>query len=154
MSDSEVSSTFSIISYSDAECISEIDRMDLSNKPQKLSINGQINYSISSPMGIPVRDFNYSYSVPRSLSFELLFDGTGVVDGIKESVTEKCIKLQEIAHKYNEEINSPNYLRIIWGEFDFKGRLTNLSFDYVMFYKSGKTARAIAYLSLLETLVS
>lgn len=148
----EALSKFCIIAYRDPECVGETGRMELDNKPSKISIDGKISYVNSSPIGIPVKNFQYSYSQPRFLNFELLFDGTGAVNGIKDPVKERCDTLYELAYKYNEEIHSPSYLRILWGTFDFKGRLTDLSIDYTMFDKTGRIVRALVACSILEVL--
>ena len=98
-----------------------------------------------------VKRLKYRKSPPTLLSFSLLFDSTGMIPGTgnKNNVMDQVKRLQDITYNVQKEQRMPNYLRIIWGDIDFKGRLIDLNINYSLFKSDGTLVRAEARLAIL-----
>lgn len=98
-----------------------------------------------------VKNLKYRKSPPTLLSFSLLFDSTGMIPGTgnKNNVMDQVKRLQDITYNVQKEQRMPNYLRILWGDIDFKGRLVDLNINYSLFKPDGTLARAEARLAIL-----
>lgn len=86
----------------------------------------------------------YSKINPETVSFSFYLDGTGVLGAASiGSVSSAIENFKRVAYKYNGNINSPNYLMLIWGDFLFKCRLISLDVDYTLFDTFGIPLRAM-----------
>lgn len=121
--------------------------------PENLVIKSAVSYHV--PEGMPSSSLlQYRGSPPKLLSFSLLFDNTGIIPGSNTiAVMEQVKKLQDVAYSIHKKDNAPNYIRVIWGQIDFKGRLVDLDIVYSMFQVDGTLVRAEAHISVLEELV-
>ncbi|AWN82120.1 hypothetical protein [Candidatus Cardinium hertigii] len=122
--------------------------------PEHLIIKSGIAYHI--PQGMSgTHLMYYRDSPPKLLSFSLLFDNTGIIPGSNDlSVMEQVKQLQDIVYNVpTKGGNGPNYIRIIWGEVDFKGRLVELDISYTRFQVDGMLLRAEAHIAVLEEIV-
>ena len=116
--------------------------------PENLLIKSNIIYHAPISRTTLLR---YRHSPPKLLTFSLLLDSTGIIpDSNTLSVMQQIKKLQEVTYNVQKHNNAPNYIRIIWGEIDFKGRLVGLDIVYSMFKMDGTLLRAEANLSILE----
>jgi hypothetical protein len=92
-----------------------------------------------------------------TLTFELVFDGTGVVptavpgvvpfseDGISSQI--EAFKL--LIYTYKGNTHSPNFIKLFWGTMLFKGRLKTLDLTYTLFKPDGTPLRAKANLTFI-----
>ena len=98
----------------------------------------------------------YKHTNPSTLSFDIHFDGTGIIPTGKKTVTERIKDLENIIFLPSAEIDppSPCFLKVIWGSLIFKGRLTSLNWDYTLFSPNGNPLRAKGSLSLTEAISS
>ena len=137
-----------IKAFKDNKFSSSVGEFRCAINPENLSIQSSIKYHAPSCQSNLLK---YHYSPPRLLTFSLLFDDTGAIpQNAKSSVMNQIKKLQDITYDVQQGINSPYYLRIIWGEMDFTGRLIDIEFIYSMFKLDGTLVRAEATLSVLE----
>jgi len=74
------------------------------------------------------------------VSFELIFDGTGVVSDIE--VGAKLQALEDVIFKYEGNQHKPNYVKISWGDFIFNSMLKQFSTEYTLFKEDGVPLRA------------
>ncbi len=108
----------------------------------------------------------------EKISFELVFDGTGVVEAngsttstsLKDQLkniagltTRKVPKvetlitqLKDTVYNYDGTIHEPRVVQLKWGNFTFNGRLESLSLDYTLFDPSGVPLRAKAKVSFVR----
>ena len=93
----------------------------------------------------------YAFPPPGEISFQFIFDGTGVnkfggeiaslLRG--ESVKKDIEKFEKLCLKMNGDIHAPNFLKIIWGNhLSFSCRLRKLDITYKLFDESGDPLRA------------
>ena len=107
-----------------------------------------------SPQGGTAATQSYRRRNSDSVSFEFLFDGTGV-SGIgnkssepknakgKASYVQKQIDaFLKITQELNGETHQPNFLELSWGTFIFHCVLTTATVTYKLFHSSGTPLRA------------
>ena len=138
-----------IKAYPDNKFASSKGEYTASINPEDLNISGGVDYHLSQGMGSP-GTLRYNTSSPKVLSFKLLFDNTGIIPGSEAPVEEQLDRLKKIIYEVQENINSPYYVRIIWGVIDFKGRLTDLDINYTRFKAEGRPIRAEATIRVIE----
>ncbi|WP_038914592.1 hypothetical protein [Dickeya zeae] len=79
----------------------------------------------------------------ESLSFELMIDGTGVVEQPqKPDVASQVTQLKNVVYRYVGEKHEPSVVVLTWGTLSFKGRLTRLDIRYSLFDAAGAPLRA------------
>ncbi|RMG75954.1 MAG: peptidoglycan-binding protein [Bacteroidetes bacterium] len=83
-----------------------------------------------------------------TVTFDLVFDGTGAIPEVEDDVVTYIEKLEKVAYDYESEIHMPRYLVMVWGEFGFKCKLQSLSVEYQLFKPDGTPLRAKASLTL------
>ncbi|AVA23118.1 MULTISPECIES: hypothetical protein [unclassified Rhizobium] len=96
--------------------------------------------------GTSGKQLKYEYTEPAEMSFEFLFDNTGVIDGEpRESVSEDLQRFKEVVIDYKGDAHEPRHFKLVWGENSiFKGRVTAVDIIYKLFNSSGTPIRALA----------
>ncbi|WP_243575209.1 CIS tube protein [Candidatus Cardinium sp. cByotN1] len=137
---------------SDNKFSSFIGEFITSINPENLAITSKVLYDVAKPIANP--HLAYRGPGPKELSFSLLFDNTGIIPGSNTiAVMEQIKQLQDVAYNVHKTNNAPNYIRIIWGQIDFKGRLSDLDIVYSMWQVDGTLVRAEARIVVLEEVV-
>lgn len=131
--------------------------------PTGFSLTRKNKYNAEQEPGTSEIDPKYISGSPRSLQLEFLFDGTGVtkanpgnklINKIKEglgkrnpfskkAVEDQLAEFYVATGNYNGSIHKPYNVIIIWGEFEFKGVLTEFTIDYKLFNNDGTPLRAV-----------
>lgn len=103
-------------------------------------------------IGSPGKPAAYAFTPPGEISFQFIFDGTGVSDfGAVhmanllhgKSVKKDIEKFEKICLKMNGDIHAPNFLKIFWGNhLNFSCRLRSFDINYKLFDKGGDPLRA------------
>ena len=92
------------------------------------------------------RRARYAHTQASTLQFDLVLDGTGVVEGAsKKSVAAQIQDLLELCFYMDGKIHEPKYLKIQWGEGalkDFDCRLQALDIEYTAFDRNGTPLHA------------
>lgn len=156
---------FRFIEYADgSRPVVPIDPYFVQVNPASYSLNKRINYQTVAPMGSQESTANYNNSGPTTLQFELVFDGTGVIDTAslldeiplagaiasafsedKElTVYEQILKFENIVYQLDGEIHQPNKVQILWGKLQFEGALVSINYSYTLFQPDGSPLRAKA----------
>jgi hypothetical protein len=84
--------------------------------------------------------------MPEELTFEFLFDNTGIIDGKpkKEGVFGDVNHFRRMLTEYQGKSHEPYHLKLVWGNLIFKGRAIELSITYKLFNPDGQPIRAVA----------
>lgn len=113
--------------------------------PEKYTEKFRVEYNDEQSPGSPNAVIKYRRSLPSDLDFELIFDGTGVVNQKRTQLMSELGKFKRIVYDYNGDIHSPNYLKLTWGKaLKYQCRLTSLSINYTLFKPDGTPLRAKA----------
>ncbi len=96
--------------------------------------------------GASGKQLKYEYTEPAEMSFEFLFDNTGIIDDKpRESVANDLQRLKAVLIDYKGDAHEPRHFKLVWGENSiFKGRVTALSITHKLFNSGGTPIRAIA----------
>lgn len=139
-----------IIAYSDSALTDEIDSVKVYINPEKYTRTYTICYNNSTAQGSSGGSPNFNKSLSDQLDFELVFDGTGVVPSStpatspKQSVTDQVDRFLNTVEKYDGQTHSPNFVRLAWGDLNFKCRMESFKITYTLFKPDGAPLRARA----------
>lgn len=88
----------------------------------------------------------------EKLSFEIIIDCTGVVPGtsIIDTAYLKVAALEALVYEYQGDAHRPSFVMIVWGTLLFKGQLSSLKTDYMLFDKYGIPLRAKVALTFVN----
>jgi hypothetical protein len=142
--------------------------------PSSYTLNHVLHYTHQQGQGFSGSEATYNQSEPTTLTFEFLFDGTGVVvphaelgevpvvgaiasalPGKKDDfiVTDEIEKFNQVVYAFEGEIHRPRQILLIWGDFlAFPCVLTSLSYNFTLFKPDGSPLRAVAKCSFQESI--
>ena len=127
--------------------------------PESYSESLSIKINDENPIGGKGESTKFAGVDSPKLNLKFLFDGTGVVQnpsGIKLintfkrkkaqllSVKDQIDHFKDVVFHYDGEIHQPHYLKINWGQLEFRGRLSKLNINYTLFSPNGYPLRAVA----------
>ena len=131
--------------------------------PTTFSQNFRSNWVDESPKGSTAGSLSFSGISSDNVSFEFLFDGTGVsgvggtaidlnADVAEEGyVQEQIDAFFEITQTVNSSTHKPNYLILNWGTFVFQGVMISATVTHKLFHSSGAPIRSIINATFKET---
>jgi len=140
-----------ITAYSDGKFSKQVGKpFSVYLNPNKYSHDFKICYNNVSAQGSPGSSPDFNKVSEETMSFELVFDGTGVVPtaipGVlpftEDGISEQIDKFKKLVFQYNGNIHSPNYLKLTWGSMLFKCRMSTLKSSYNLFKPDGTPLRA------------
>lgn len=108
------------------------------------------------PLGQSGAEPKFDAVSPETVKFDLVIDGTGVVNlpipGVMGSppVKDQIDHLKKVAYDYQGKNHEPNICQLVWGDFSIYGRLESMSVEYTLFKPSGKPLRAKVGLSFIR----
>jgi hypothetical protein len=115
--------------------------------PESYTLSYKLKFSESGQgQGTSGKQLKYEYTEPEEISFEFLFDNTGIIDGNpRDSITDDLKKFRQVLLDYKGDAHEPRHFKLVWGENSiFKGRVTEASFTYKLFKSDGTPIRATA----------
>ena len=127
--------------------VSDGSAFEVMLNPSSYSHAYSIGYNKKEAQGQTGSDTKFSGIKPEKASFDLVIDGTGVVNlpipgkgspDVKTQVKD----LTDIVYKYDGNNHEPNHVRLLWGSLIFFGRLDSMSVEYTLFKPSGEPLRA------------
>ena len=127
--------------------------------PQEFSENYNVEYNAAQSIGATGTDLKFQRIEPQELKLNFIFDATGVIkeqtslfgnnvnlfgsSGVT-NVAKQISKFKKATADYIGTTHSVPYVKLIWGDFLFKGRLQNLEITYTLFKSNGTPLRAKA----------
>ena len=116
--------------------------------PQEFNENYHVEYNAAQAFGTTGSDLKFQRVQPQELKLNFLFDATGVITSgpfnLVKSIDSQIKSFKKVTADYRGDIHSVPYVKLIWGEFLFKGRLQNLEITYTLFKSDGTPLRAKA----------
>ena len=115
--------------------------------PESYTLDYKLKFSEDAQgHGTPGTNLKYEYTEPEEITFEFLFDNTGIIDGkARDNVADDLKRFKEVILEYKGDAHEPRHLKLVWGENSiFKGRATEVSVTYKMFNPDGSPTRAVA----------
>jgi len=140
--------------------------------PSSYSLNHLITYTYQRGQGFSKSEAVFNDAPPINLSFEFLFDGTGVVPrpadlgdiplvGAIASalskpkpfvVMDEIKKFNRLVYDYDSPTHRPRPLLLVWGTLVFACVLSSVTYRFTLFNPDGTPLRAIANCSFCESI--
>jgi hypothetical protein len=138
-----------LTAYADAGFVDKADvspgSTTVTINPASYSLTAAICFTEEAAAGGTGKAKSFNRSLGSTLSFDLVFDGTGAAgDARGKSVDAQIADFRTVTLKINSTIHRPNYVRLAWGNFGFNGQLQSLALDYTLFNPDGSALRAKA----------
>lgn len=121
--------------------------------PETYTRDLKMEFNLTQGQGTSASQPRFEYKPPEEMSFEFLFDNTGLIDGKPVDSDELAGQLEDFRvflMGYDGESHEPNFFQLVWGTLIFAGRCTALSIVYKLFSPDGKPIRAICKVTLKE----
>jgi hypothetical protein len=109
--------------------------------PNALKFNKSIKYTDINVDGIAQNVVKYDAHEATTLTFDFIFDATGVASPKTESIDKTIEEFEKTTYKLDASTHEPPRLTVSWGTTVFKCYLTSLSYDYTLFSPSGEPLR-------------
>ncbi len=114
--------------------------------PESYTLEYKLKFSESGQgQGTSGKQLKYEYTEPEEITFEFLFDNTGIIDGNpRDSIADDLKKFRQVLIDYQGDAHEPRHFKLVWGENSiFKGRVTEVAITYKLFKSDGTPIRAV-----------
>lgn len=112
--------------------------------PESYEMQHTIEYNTDTPQGENGTEARYTRHDPEEFSCELIFDNTGILDGIpRPDIHTELEQFKKFLLDIESETHEPRHFMIIWGKMIFKGRITGLQIQFKLFKPDGTPIRAM-----------
>jgi hypothetical protein len=115
--------------------------------PETYTLEYKLKFSESGQgHGTSGKQLKYEFTEPAEMTFEFLFDNTGIIDNEpRNSVADDIKRFKEVLIDYKGDSHEPRHFKLVWGENSiFKGRVTEVGITYKLFNSDGTPIRAVA----------
>jgi len=114
--------------------------------PETYTLEYKVKTSDGQGQGTSGAQAKFEYTLPEELSFEFLFDNTGIIDGKpkKEGVSEEVDGFRKMLTGYQGSSHEPYHLKLVWGSLVFTGRAIELALTHKLFNQDGQPIRTVA----------
>jgi phage tail protein X len=120
--------------------------------PEKYTHDFRVCYTDRQAQGSAGGSPDFDKIAADTVSFELVFDGTGVVPSpnpgvpafAADGVAGQVEAFRSLVFSYDGNLHSPRFLQLVWGTMLFNCRLSKLSLSYTLFKPDGTPLRARA----------
>jgi phage tail protein X len=112
--------------------------------PENYVLDYEVKFAEGQGQGTTSTSLRFSVKPPEEMSFEFLFDATGIIDGIPRlTVHDEVEDFKKMLLEYDSASHEPKYFKVVWGHFIFKGRCNALTITYKLFNENGSPIRAV-----------
>lgn len=114
--------------------------------PETYTLEYKVKTSDGQGQGTSGAQPKFEYTLPEELTFEFLFDNTGIIDGKpkKDGVFDDVNRFRRMLTGYQGNSHEPYHLKLVWGNLIFKGRAVELGITHKLFNPDGQPIRTIA----------
>lgn len=139
-----------VMAYADKKFTKKVGEYTVLINPASYKHVYQITYNDVQAQGSAGGSPVYNRTPSDTVTFQLVFDGTGVVPSIipgvvpfaEDGIVKQISAFRKLVFSYNGNIHSPNYLALSWGTLLFRCRLQSFKVDYTLFKPDGTPLRA------------
>jgi len=123
------------------------NKFEMMINPEKYSYAYAIRSNRQRHLGAIGNTNQFSALEPEEIKFEdVVLDGTGAVapagGGVTPDVKTQVKSLIDIVYTYSGDRHEPPWVRLLWGNLIFFGRLKDLKINYTLFNPGGEPLRA------------
>jgi hypothetical protein len=122
------------------------DKFEALINPESYTLEYKVKTSDGQGQGTSGAQIKFEYTLPEELTFEFLFDNTGIIDGKPNpnGVADEVKHFREMLTGYQGSSHEPYHLKLVWGDLVFKGRAIELSITHKLFNPDGQPIRTVA----------
>jgi LysM repeat protein len=140
--------------------------------PTGFSMTYKTKHNTEQAEGAPKANLGFIASPPSDLQLEFLFDGTGVTEAnsgnklinkiaeklgkgkafAKTAVKDQINAFYKATGELDGTIHKPYNVILNWGDFEFKGTLSEFTIEYKLFNNEGQPLRAIGKAKFSESI--
>jgi hypothetical protein len=122
------------------------DKFEALINPESYTLEYKVKTSDGQGQGTSGAQIKFEYTLPEELTFEFLFDNTGIIDGKPNpnGVADEVKHFREMLTGYQGSSHEPYHLKLVWGDLVFKGRAIELSITHRLFNPDGQPIRTVA----------
>lgn len=122
------------------------DKFEALINPESYTLEYKVKTSDGQGQGTSGAQIKFEYTLPEELTFEFLFDNTGIIDGKPRpnGVADEVKHFREMLTGYQGSSHEPYHLKLVWGDLVFKGRAIDLSITHKLFNPDGQPIRTVA----------
>lgn len=145
-------SKLKIVSFADPKSKEQLGSMDVLLNPESYNQKIEIKYSEKQAPGTSGKLPKFTKIEPDKIEFELLFDRTGVINGLTPGdlgVDEDITNLKKLTVEYKGNDHRPRFVSIYWGTLRFDGCLETMDISYKLFNAQGLPLRSIVKISFV-----
>jgi phage tail protein X len=149
-----------IFAYSDPGCENQVGQpFEAMMNPENYSQEIKMEFENGQGQGTSGSQPKFKMKPPEELSFEILFDNTGIINDrdnpnpkyrAKEDISTDLEDFRNFLMGYEGDIHQPKFFKFVWGTSLMKGICVLLSINYKLFNPNGKPIRAICKVSIRE----
>jgi hypothetical protein len=113
--------------------------------PETYTLEYKVKTSDGQGQGTSGAQAKFEYTLPEELTFDFLFDNTGLIDGTPkpDGVFAEVDAFRKLLTEYQGTSHEPFHLKLVWGNLVFKGRAIEVGITYKLFNPDGQPIRAV-----------
>jgi hypothetical protein len=113
--------------------------------PETYTLEYKVKTSDGQGQGTSGAQAKFEYTLPEELTFDFLFDNTGLIDGTPkpDGVFAEVDAFRKLLTEYQGTSHEPYHLKLVWGNLVFKGRAIEVGITYKLFNPDGQPIRAV-----------
>lgn len=121
------------------------DRFDALINPETYTLEYKVKTAEGQGQGTSGTQSKFAYTLPQELTFDFLFDNTGLIDDRPnpDGIFDDVNHFRDILTKYRGDSHEPYHLKLVWGNLVFKGRAIEVGITYKLFNPDGQPIRAV-----------
>src|SRR5262249_11106450 len=122
--------------------------------PETYTLEYKVSMDGAQGHGTSGKQLKYQFTEPAEMSFEFLFDNTGIIDGDRrDSIADDISKFKEVLIAFKGDAHEPRHCKLVWGKNSiFKGRATEVSITHKLFNSDGTPIRAVAKVKFISSI--
>jgi hypothetical protein len=121
------------------------ERFEALINPETYTLEYKVKTSDGQGQGTSSAQVKFEYILPNELTFDFLFDNTGLIDGTPkpDGVFDDVDAFRKLLTQYRGNSHEPYHLKLVWGNLLFKGRAIEVGITYKLFNPDGQPIRAV-----------
>src|SRR4051812_26126432 len=113
--------------------------------PESYTLEYKVKTADGQGQGTSGAQIKFEYTLPEELTFDFLFDNTGLIDGKPnpQGIFDAVHAFRQLLTAYQGKSHEPYHLKLVWGNLIFKGRAIEVGITYKLFNPDGQPIRAV-----------
>lgn len=127
------------------------ERFEALINPETYTLEYKVKTAKAQGQGTSGAQLKFEYILPEELTFDFLFDNTGLIDGKAkpDGVFDEVNDFRRLLTAYRGSSHEPYHLKLVWGNLVVKGRAAEVGITYKLFNPDGQPIRAVVRVKFL-----